>query len=101
VGNHGIEEGQNRLVAVENKAVVVSPDYRMAPEFRFPYAVNDCFDVLKWVSFSDTRMGTQLTNLQCKANPSTLGVNPETIILSGGSAGGNLVSIARAYSCMC
>lgn len=50
VGNHSTEEAQCRKVAYDNKAVVVSPDYRMAPAFRFPYAVNDCFDALKWVS---------------------------------------------------
>lgn len=50
MGNHGTEEGQNRLVALENKAVVVSVDYRMAPQFKFPYAINDCFDALKWAS---------------------------------------------------
>lgn len=29
--------------------------------------------------------------LQCKSNASTLGINPEAIIVGGGSAGGNIV----------
>jgi len=52
VGTHDTEEGQNRWVAAHNKAVVVSVDYRMAPSFKFPYAINDSFDVLKWVRAS-------------------------------------------------
>ncbi|KAI9811857.1 MAG: hypothetical protein M1827_005208 [Pycnora praestabilis] len=77
VGNHNVEEGLNRMVCQKNNAVVVSVDYRMAPKFKFPYAVNDCFDVLKW----------------CQENASELGINPETIVTGGGSAGGNLSAV--------
>jgi acetyl esterase/lipase len=92
VGGHTTEEGQDRLIASKNKAVVVSVDYRMAPEFKFPYAINDCFDVLKWVFHASPGNWVFLTMIsQCKANYSILGINPETIVLSGGSAGGNLV----------
>lgn len=47
-----------------------------APEYKYPYAVNDCFDVLKW----------------CKSNAEELGINPEKIIVGGGSSGGNIAS---------
>ena len=50
IGSHEVEEVENRMLAARANALVVSVDYRMAPEYRFPYAVNDCFDVLKWVS---------------------------------------------------
>ena len=52
VGGHEVEEVENRMLAAHAKAVVASVDYRMAPEFKFPYAVNDCFDALKWVFLS-------------------------------------------------
>ena len=29
--------------------VVVNVDYRLAPEHKYPTAVNDCWDVLQWV----------------------------------------------------
>ncbi len=32
-----------------NGCTAISVDYRMAPEFPFPYAVNDSWDALKWV----------------------------------------------------
>lgn len=50
VGGHEVEEVENRMLAAHAKAVVASVDYRMAPEYKFPYAINDCFDVMKWVS---------------------------------------------------
>jgi acetyl esterase/lipase len=37
------------MLAAHANAVVASVDYRMAPEFKFPYAVHDCFDALKCV----------------------------------------------------
>ena len=75
LGGHDVEEIENRLLAVEGGAVVASVDYRMAPEYKFPYAVNDCYDASKWVV----------------ENAERLGVDKKKIVLSGGSAGGNLV----------
>lgn len=46
-----------------------------APEYKFPYAPNDCFDATKW----------------CKDNALKLTVDAENIVLIGGSAGANLV----------
>ncbi|KAM5352564.1 hypothetical protein ACJ41O_005286 [Fusarium nematophilum] len=77
VGGHCTEHSENLVIAGRTNSVVVSVDYRMAPEFRFPYSVNDCFDGLKW----------------SKANASSLGVDPEKIIVAGGSAGGNLAAV--------
>ncbi|RFU28432.1 hypothetical protein B7463_g7921, partial [Scytalidium lignicola] len=77
VGSHNVEEGQNRNVAAKTKSVVVSVDYRMAPEYKFPYSINDCYDALLW----------------CKENALTLGINPDRIIVSGGSAGGNIAAV--------
>ncbi|KAJ9145078.1 Lipase esterase family protein [Pleurostoma richardsiae] len=77
VGTPETEEVQNRLVAVKNRAVVVSVDYRRAPEFPFPYALNDSLDVLLW----------------CKENAESLGVDPNKIIVGGGSAGANVSTV--------
>ncbi|KAF5008831.1 hypothetical protein FDECE_4910 [Fusarium decemcellulare] len=77
VGGHCTEHAENLVIAGKTNSVVVSVDYRMAPEFRFPYAVNDSFDGLKWA----------------KANATCLGVDAEKIILIGGSAGANLAAV--------
>ncbi|PWM34344.1 MAG: alpha/beta hydrolase [Clostridiales bacterium] len=57
--------------------IVVSVDYRLAPEYKFPAAPEDCYAVAREV-FSD---------------PSLLGVQPQDITLIGDSAGGNLSAV--------
>jgi acetyl esterase len=50
----------------------------MAPEHVFPAAVNDCFDAVRWVS----------------SNAEALNIDPEKLVVSGDSAGGNLAAVA-------
>ncbi|EFX06321.1 lipase esterase family protein [Grosmannia clavigera kw1407] len=76
VGTPETEEAVSRQVAVQNKAVVVSIDYRRAPEYPFPYALNDSKDALLW----------------CKDHAKSLGIDPERLIIGGGSAGANIAS---------
>jgi acetyl esterase/lipase len=108
LGGHDVEEAMNRQVAAHCGAVVVSVDYRMsgdpelniesaltpcrAPKFRFPYALKDCLDVLKWVRFVTLSREIQLIHVQCQDNASVLGIDSERIVVAGGSAGGNIVS---------
>lgn len=64
-------------------AVVLSPNYRLAPEYKFPTAPNDIWDTLQWIV----------------ANTCNLGADPSKgFILGGISAGGNLAAItAQRY----
>ncbi|KAF4500340.1 AB hydrolase superfamily [Fusarium agapanthi] len=74
---HGGVDGVDNVYAATNTGIIVaSVDYRTAPEHPFPTPINDCYDGLIW----------------CKKNADRLGVDPENIIISGGSAGGQLVS---------
>ncbi len=63
-------------LAAETGAVVVSVDYRLAPEHPYPAAFDDCFAVLADVA----------------ANPSTYGVDASRVAVCGDSAGGNLAA---------
>jgi acetyl esterase len=66
---------RNLCAGVE--AVVVSVDYRMGPEHRFPAAVDDSVAALDWVS----------------ANAAKLGADPDRLGVHGDSAGANLAAV--------
>ncbi len=66
----------SRLVAITN-AVVLSVDYRLAPEYRFPAAVNDTYSALVWAASHATAWGASEKNL----------------FVMGESAGGNLSAV--------
>jgi acetyl esterase/lipase len=60
----------------ELDAILISVEYRLAPEHPHPAPVEDCFAGLKWVS----------------ENASKLGINPDKIMIAGHSAGGGLAA---------
>jgi len=67
--------------------IVVSVNYRLAPEHPFPAALNDCVSVLEWFASED--------NL--KVFSSWIGgleIDNKKIIVGGDSAGGNLATVA-------
>ncbi|SER34620.1 acetyl esterase [Lentzea xinjiangensis] len=66
-----------RVVATRSKTIVVSVGYRLAPEHRFPAAVEDAYAALRWV----------------EQNASAFGADPKRIALFGESAGGNLAAV--------
>ena len=57
--------------------VIVSVDFRLAPEYTYPTYVEDCWDALQWTAGKVER----------------LGADPRKIFLAGSSAGGSLAAV--------
>lgn len=74
IGDLEIDHAANVRFAREIGVVVVSVDYRLAPEAPYPAALEDCYAALTWVA----------------KNAAELGVDPGRIAIHGISAGGGL-----------
>ena len=66
-----------RKLAHEGELIVVAIDYRLAPEHKFPAAVDDAMTAVKWIA----------------ANGKQLGIDASRLTVGGDSAGGNLAAV--------
>jgi acetyl esterase/lipase len=81
IADKNVYDGGARGIAKEANAVVVSVDYRLAPEAKFPAQHDDALATYKWAV----------------QNAASLKGDPKRIALAGESAGGNL-AIATAIA---
>jgi hypothetical protein len=68
IGNLESEDLLCRLLCGKLGFVVVSVDYRLAPEHKYPTAHNDCWDAFKWVSLwvVTSQQKRLLTSVGCR-----------------------------------
>lgn len=79
-GSIETHDTQCREIAARSGVVVAALEYRLAPEHKFPDAVEDSYGTLRWL-----------------ADPSVaerFGLRPDAIAVGGTSAGGNLAAVA-------
>jgi acetyl esterase len=76
IGSLDTHDNICRQLSAGAGVVVVSVDYRMAPEHRFPVASDDCLAAVGFVA----------------AHAARLGIDPARLVVGGDSAGGNLAA---------
>jgi acetyl esterase/lipase len=77
LGSHVSDDPFCRDICVQSDAIVVSVGYRLAPEARFPAAVDDGIAAVRWIA----------------ANATALGAEPGRLVVCGWSAGGNIAAV--------
>ncbi|WP_201768911.1 alpha/beta hydrolase [Halalkalibacter akibai] len=77
LGDLDIVDVPLRSITNSSNALVVSVDYRLAPENKFPTAPEDCYQALQWVA----------------SNISSYNGDRNRIAVGGDSAGGNLATV--------
>ena len=82
---HGNVDSYNRIcskIALKTNCLVISVDYKLAPEYKFPIALEECYELVK-------KLSTDLKINKYKF---------KKIILMGDSAGGNLAGAISLMS---
>ena len=76
LGDGGAAAPYCQNLAAATGSIVAVADYRLAPEFPFPAALDDCCAALSWCAEGQ------------------YGIDPERVVIGGASAGGNLAAAA-------
>lgn len=82
MGDVPMYDNLTRFFAREGRLAVISVEYRLGPEHRFPIAFEDAFDALAFAQREAT----------------ALGIDPARIAVGGDSSGGTLAATLSAFS---
>lgn len=82
IGNLETHDSLCRQLALRSGVAVVALDYRLAPEHRFPTAVEDSWAAMHWIA----------------AQGATLGVDGSRLAVGGDSAGGTLAAVCALHA---
>ncbi len=82
IGGIETHESLCRQLALHSGGAVVSLDYRLAPEHRFPTAVDDSWAAMEWLA----------------AHAHTIGLDGSRLAVGGDSAGGTLATVCALHA---
>ena len=82
LGAADASDALNRTLALQHNCVVLSVDYRLAPETRYPGQVEDCYTALTWLH----------------SHADELGIDRARIAIGGASAGGGLAASLALFA---
>ena len=82
VGSVDTHDALCRMFARDGKCTVLSVDYRLAPEYKFPTAVEDAFDALTWLH----------------THAAEYGIDAARLAVGGDSAGGTLATVCAVLA---
>ena len=77
IGDLDTHDNLCRALCAQSRCAVVAVDYRLAPEHKFPAAVDDALGAVRWI----------------QNHGASLGINGDLFALGGDSAGGNLAAV--------
>jgi acetyl esterase len=81
IGNLETHDSLCRQLASRSQGAVVALDYRLAPEHRFPVAVEDAWAAMRWLSKDES-----------------LGLDGSRLCVGGDSAGGTLAAVCALHA---
>jgi acetyl esterase len=82
IGNLDTHDVACRTLARQGELIVISIDYRLSPEHKFPAAVEDSIAATAWIS----------------QNAAALGIDASRLLVGGDSAGGNLAAVVAIHA---
>ncbi len=83
IGSLETHDSLCRQLALQSHAAVLAVDYRLAPEHRFPVAVQDAWAALQWT---------------LQASPHELNLDTARVVVAGDSAGAALAAVAALHA---
>jgi len=82
IGSLETHDSLCRQLALRGECAVIALDYRLAPDHKFPAAVDDCWAALSWLA----------------ENAASLRLDAKRIAVGGDSAGGTLAAVAALHA---
>jgi len=82
IGDLDTHDNICRAISRRADAVVVSVDYRLAPEHAFPAALEDCLDATRWMA----------------ENAAALAIDARRLVVAGDSAGANMATVVATHA---